>query len=429
MWTLRPADRWRWWLWAGLVTVSAAPALLALAAGLGEGQVAGEVGQGPARDSAPAASDVRPTPPVQLTATPTTEPTAAPILGPDGPAPGPADDPPEPPPAWSALPEVVDASPELLALRDRLAAVIDDYGQRTGTQAAIAVIDLQTGELISVNGNRPQRTGCTINLFALLAVVGEMEAGRASPSTLAPHIRAGIGGSYPPEVKRMLELAFGSYWAGLERSREMLAALGIDPSRFDHVPYFGDGTRNNYLTALEVGAALQKLYRGEVFDARWTAYTLARLREVNAGLNYIIPGQLPGQAVVAHKIGYHWDWDGWVNNDAGIVSFTGADGETKAYVIVYLSEQAPTEYAGYSFGARLSRMVWDYFAERYGAAAAARSTGRAEQPPPSPAASPSPTAEGGAPATPEPSPAVAGTAQPAPTATAAAATPDATAAP
>jgi beta-lactamase class A len=264
---------------------------------------------------------------------------------------------------------VAGAGPALLALRDRLAATIADYRARTGTEAAIAVVDLQTGALVSVNGNRPQRTGCTINLFALLAVVAEMAAGRASPAELAPHIRAGIGGSYPPEVKRMLELTFGSYWRGLERSRQMLAALGIDPSRFDHVPYYGNGTRNNYLTALEMASALARLYRGEVFDARWTAYTLARLREVNAGLNYIIPGQLPRQATVAHKIGYHWDWDGWVNNDAGIVTFTGADGETKAYVVVYMSEKAPTEFAGYSFGARLSRLVWEHFVAEYGLAA------------------------------------------------------------
>jgi len=360
----------RWWLWAGLVTLAAAPALLALGAGLRGAVVVGEAeGPGPAPGSAPVASAVRPTPPVQPTPTASVTPSPAPALGPDGPTPAaPAATPQEPPPPWSDLPEVAGAGPALLALRDRLAATIADYRARTGTEAAIAVVDLQTGALVSVNGNRPQRTGCTINLFALLAVVAEMAAGRAYPAELAPHIRVGIGGSYPPEVKRMLELTFGSYWRGLERSRQMLAALGIDPSRFDHVPYYGNGTRNNYLTALEMASALARLYRGEVFDARWTAYTLARLREVNAGLDYIIPGQLPRQATVAHKIGYHWDWDGWVNNDAGIVTFTGADGDIKAYVVVYMSERAPTEFAGYSFGARLSRLVWEHFVSEYGLA-------------------------------------------------------------
>jgi beta-lactamase class A len=371
--TVSQTPKQRWWLWAGLVTLATAPALMAMGAGLRGAVVVGEgEGPGPAPANASASSPVRPTPPVQPTATAAATPTpvvGAPLLGPDGPTPSaPAAPPPEPPPPWGDLPETANASPALLALRDRLAAAIEDYRQRTGTEAAIAVIDLQTGGLVSVNGNRPQRTGCTINLFALLAVVAEMQAGRASPAELASAIRIGIGGSYPPEVFHMLELAFGSYRRGLRRAQELMASLGIDPSRFDHVPYYGNGSRNNYLTALEMASALARLYQGELFDPRWTAYALARLREVNAGLNYIIPGQLPPQAVVAHKIGYHWDWDGWVNNDAGIVTFTGADGQAKAYVVVYMSEKAPSEYAGYSFGARLSRLVWDHFVAQYGLA-------------------------------------------------------------
>jgi len=84
-------------------------------------------------------------------------------------------------------------------------------------------------------------------------------------------------------------------------------------------------------------------------------------------VNYILPGQLPSSATVAHKIGYYWDFDGWVNNDAGIITFTGEDGEEKAYAITYLSEKARTERIGYSFGAKLSRDVWDWFAAKYGA--------------------------------------------------------------
>ena len=95
----------------------------------------------------------------------------------------------------------------------------------------------------------------------------------------------------------------------------------------------------------------------------------------------MLPGQLPEAATVAHKIGYYWDTDGWVNNDAGIVTFTGADGQEKAYAITYLSQKAWTEYAGYSFGARLSRIVWDWFEAKYVLGTA---------PPPAPALPPAP---------------------------------------
>jgi hypothetical protein len=137
---------------------------------------------------------------------------------------------------------------------------------------------------------------------------------------------------------------------------------------------------------------LGKLYKGQLFEPEWTSYTLDRLRNIAPYLNYIVPGQLPASATVAHKIGYFWDSDGWVNNDAGLVTFTGGDGKEKAYVITYLSQKARTEYTGYSFGARLSGIVWDYFAAAYEPKAGA--LGRSQPPsppPPPPPPPPSPT--------------------------------------
>ena len=110
-------------------------------------------------------------------------------------------------------------------------------------------------------------------------------------------------------------------------------------------------------------------------------------------MNYIIPRRLPAEATVAHKIGYYADYDGWVNNDTGIVSFTGADGVQKAYAITYLSQMAGSEQIGYSFGAKLSRDVWDWMAGKYGLWT-----------PPTPEPTPQPTPEPTAPPTPEPTP-------------------------
>jgi len=273
---------------------------------------------------------------------------------------------PLPPSTAPGMPENVNASSQFLALKDTLAEEIAAYGAQVGgIDVAIAVTDLQTGERISINGNMPHRTGCTINMFALFAAVGEFQAGRADPQSVAYNIRVGIGGSYPPQVRRFLEMVFPSYQAGVDRAQEMMGSWGMVASHFYQVPYYQIGTQINQLTALEANLVLGKLYRGELFDPEWTAYTLARLREVNWGLNYILPGQLPAAATVAHKIGFYADWDGWVNNDAGIVTFTGGDGEAKAYVVTYLSQKARTEYTGYSFGARLSRIVWDWFEATY----------------------------------------------------------------
>jgi hypothetical protein len=257
-------------------------------------------------------------------------------------------------------PENSGSDADLLLLRDDLQKTITAYqSQVGGIDVAVAVTDLQTGETISIGGNSPQRTGCTINMFALLAVVNRFQSGQANPASVSANIASGIGGSFPPQVRVFLESVYGSYDVGLNRAREMMAEWGMEVSDFDHVPYYGGSDpAPNILTPLETNDILVRLWRGELFDEEWTAYTLTKLREIASYVNYILPGQLPSSATVAHKIGYYWDFDGWVNNDAGIITFTGEDGEEKAY---------GTERIGYSFGAKVSRDVWDWFAAKYGA--------------------------------------------------------------
>jgi hypothetical protein len=305
----------------------------------------------------------------------------------------------EPDPGAGLIPENVNVSPEFLALRDLLAQDIVEYSAQVGgIDVAIAVTDFQTGETISVDGNEYHKTGCTINMFALFSAVDRFQAGQASPGPVAGNIRVGIGESYPPQVYRFLGSVYGgNYPAGVARGQQLMASWGMQASRFNQVPYFPLRDEMNRLTALETNMVLSRLYRGELFNEEWTAYTIGVLRDIAGYLNYILPGRLPASATVAHKIGYFWDADGWVNNDAGIVTFTGADGEEKVYVITYLSQKARTEAIGNSYGARLSKIVWDWMAAQY------LSGG---EPPPPPPVSPPP-----APASPAPQP----TPTPAPT--------------
>lgn len=272
------------------------------------------------------------------------------------------------PPGSGGLPEIVNADPEMLALKAKLEQEIADYSAMVGgIDVAIAVTDIQTAQTISVGGNDLHKTGCTINMFALFAAVDRFQAGLASPSGLWYSINKGIGGSYPPEVRRFLDVVYGSHTLGVQRSREMMSGWGMQASFFDHVPYYGGANpAPNILTALELNDVLNKLYHGQLFNAEWTGYTIDVLTNIHSYVQYILPKNLPATAKVAHKIGYYWDYDGWVNNDAGIVMFTGSDGKPKAYIISYLSQGARSEYIGYSFGARLSRIVWDGIAPKYG---------------------------------------------------------------
>ncbi|MBI1886191.1 MAG: serine hydrolase [Chloroflexi bacterium] len=383
------AQRVRVWLWRRRWLVLAAVAAVSAVATVGAAAYGLTIGQGSA---APAASDLAAS--ERLPVIPShdgtgREPSARPgderpELGPEGPVS-------EAPPEVAATPENVDVAADLRGLLGALRDEIEAYSAQVGgIDVAIAVTDLQTGETISIDGNVLHRSACTINMFALYAATDLFQAGAARPEDVAYSIRIGIGDSYPPEVKNFLQALFGSHETGVAHARKMMRAWGLRNSVFDHVPYYGDGTQSNYLTALETNLVLTNLYRGRLFNPEWTAYAISVLRDIAPYLNYILPGQLPYGAVVAHKMGYFWDYDGWVNNDAGIVTFTDTEGRTRAYVISYLSQQAATEYAGYSFGAHLSRVVWDYFAARYGAAASGPAP--VYNPPAEPEATPEPTA-------------------------------------
>jgi Beta-lactamase enzyme family len=303
-----------------------------------------------------------PTPAPLLTLSPSPVVTPDPGTGGDQPS-GPL------PPTHGDIPENVNLSADMLGLQDQLASTISDYeAQVGGIDVGVAVTDLVTGETLSVNGNTAHKTGCVINLFGLLVAVDQFQAGNASPSGLEYSIKKGIGGSYPPEVKNFLNAIFGDYPDGVAYARQLMAGWGLKVATYDHIPFYGgsDTPPPNILTPLETNSILARVWNAQLFDAQWSAYTISVLRDSYAYVNYILPKYLPDSATVGHKIGYYDDDDGWVNNDVGIVSFTGADGQEKAYAISYFSQYGPSEVAGYSFGAKLSLAVYDAMAERYG---------------------------------------------------------------
>jgi hypothetical protein len=144
-----------------------------------------------------------------------------------------------------------------------------------------------------------------------------------------------------------------------------MGQIGLRDSVFDHIPFYGQ-EQDNFLTAQEANLALAQLWWGQLYSSEWTEYTLRVLRNSSTGLNYIIPGQLPAGVQVGHKIGYHWDVDGWVQNNVGIVSWTNGTGETRAFAISIFTSGAPAQWhSNDNIGAEISRMVYDWFAAQY----------------------------------------------------------------
>ena len=58
------------------------------------------------------------------------------------------------------------------------------------------------------------------------------------------------------------------------------------------------------------------------------------------------------------------DYRGWVDNDAGIVTFRRGD-RVYAYAVSFFTQDVPSKYADIPLGQAVSRLVWLYFDGRY----------------------------------------------------------------
>jgi beta-lactamase class A len=271
---------------------------------------------------------------------------------------------PAPTPSPSPTPTPV-VSAEMLALRDRLVAAIDE----SGIDAAVAVTDLQTGESINVNGDEPRHAGCTLNWFVLLSNVVDIQNGTTPENEVGSLISRTIYGSNPVTAQDLLiRTGGGNLEAGVLKVRRLLANLGLKHSVFDHPPGYSERYTlhgdDNIVTANDMNRALAAFWQDEVVAEHWRDYLLEKMTNVKPGLQYLLATGVGERARVSHKNGFTWFPGGWVDNDIGIVTFESA-GATRAYAISFYSQDVEWEYGDVPLGQSVSQMVWRYFAARY----------------------------------------------------------------
>jgi beta-lactamase class A len=252
---------------------------------------------------------------------------------------------------------------ELVGLRESLRAEI----AASGINAAVAVTDLQTGESIDVNGDEPRLPGCTINFFVLLSVVMDLQEGLYSEDEVGDLIARTVWSSNPITARDLLKTTgMGDLGAGMVKVRQLLNLLGLSVSTYDHPPAYPQESLQgsaNLLTANEINRALTALYEARIVEPAWRDYLLNKMTVVKPGLQYLIPAGV-GDGVVSHKNGFFADPSGWVDNDAGVVIFDRG-GNRYAYAISFFTEDVTYKYADIPLGQTVSRLVWQYFSNRY----------------------------------------------------------------
>lgn len=248
-----------------------------------------------------------------------------------------------------------------------LQASIEQHVAASGLDVAVAVTDLQTGESIHVNGDDPKLTGCTINFLVLLQTVKDLQEGRYPESWVGDLISSTVWSSNPVTARELLLISRdGDLITALEDANSLMQSLGMTSSFLDHPPAYPHETLDrvsNYFTANDVNRALKALWDGQVVSIPWRDYLLDKMVGVKPGLQYLIPAGV-GDATVSHKNGFFAFRGGWIDNDAGIVTFNRG-GQTYAYAITFLSQDVATKYANVPLGQMVSSLAWQHLSDSY----------------------------------------------------------------
>jgi hypothetical protein len=282
-------------------------------------------------------------------------------------------------PAASAAPpwpssEVAARDNFMIALHEELAALVAGWPG----EHAVSVLDLQTGQMVSVNGDRAQLAACSIKIFIMMAVAQDIEAGLYTADSVEALVLDAMGPSNTWPARELIRIiGGGDIGAGVHRVNAIMWGLGAERSILTHPPGYPEeeygyaashGIIENLLVADEVAMMLGKLYRGEALSPWATEYVLWSMTLAIPGQQGSLGGPLPASAQLYHKIGLLFaPLNTW--NDVGIVTFE-REGQTYAYAIAYLGSFAPDWLDAYYHGASLSAVTWEAFSDYYGTAPA-----------------------------------------------------------
>lgn len=254
---------------------------------------------------------------------------------------------------------------DMVWLQDQLTAAIDEYW--IPGDYAVAVTDLQTGETVSVNGDRQQLSGCVINLFALYQIVRDLWFAQYPQDFVEGLVAETIWSSNASTARELYGIiGNGDVVEGVRRVERMIhEELHLDAVVLDHPPAFGESigvSPDNWVTALSMNQALGALWHGQVVsEPSWRAFLLSHMTQVKPGLNYLTAA-VP--AVVSHKNGFLPTSGGYVDNDTGIVRLQ-RDGTEYAYAITFLSAGVAEEYADITLAQQLGSLAYQVMAARY----------------------------------------------------------------
>lgn len=261
--------------------------------------------------------------------------------------------------------------PSTAPLRDMLPLEVELQSLVTSWSGehAVSVTDLQTGQTVSVNGNRRQLAACTIKIPLMIAIAQDIEAGHYTADDVDALVRSAMGPSNTAPARDLIGLVGnGDITTGIHRINQIMWDMGAANSLMTHPPGYywmelgyaqSHGTANNVLTTNDLNLVLGKLYHGKLLSPELTEYVLWSMTIAPDWMNQSLGAPLPAGVSFYHKVGQIYEPSNtW--NDAGVVVFE-RDGQPYAYAISYLGSYGASWNEAYTHAIQVSEVTWHFF--------------------------------------------------------------------
>lgn len=256
-------------------------------------------------------------------------------------------------------------APALLPLRRQILDLIDPLR----ADVAVAVLDLQSGDLIHINGRAPHVTGSAIKVWITIAAWQQMLHGNVTPGTVERLLHGVLIEQSNLAAEQIIDLI------GFPAIQQEIAAFGAHRTVLAHHPGYTDErapgftANSNLSTAIDSVRTLAGLWNGGPIDQAQGRAFLERWDGTH--VSYGLAGGLPPEARLRHKIGWIIPTDAdplFLNadavNDVAIVQLAraGADpASAPAYAIAVYTQFNLSQHDAWRLIAKISRLTWDYF--------------------------------------------------------------------
>ncbi len=257
-----------------------------------------------------------------------------------------------------------DQAPDLLPLRGQ----IDDLVQDHLGDVSLAVVDLQTGDLIHINGQALHVSGSVAKLWIGLAAWRLLLDGALNP-VIVDRLLHGVfieQSNFAAEILAQM--------AGFDAINQEAAAFGAHRTVLSHHPGYlteqapGFIANSNLSTALDSTDTLAALWYGDVFDLEGSHAFLERMDSTL--VDYGISAGVPPGVRLRRKIGWIIPSDAdlaWLNadavNDIALVQFERPGGPL-AYALAIYTQRNLDQQSSWRLVAEISRITWEFFAEQ-----------------------------------------------------------------